>query len=252
MDEISREEFNSRLSAAVRTTISLLEDAALFEDEVLRLLQEGDPPLRRLTKKVIRASKERGDSYGQKFIPKHLGAIYGPAELVKDTEEPGDDDTQDDDGEEGDERGEVVLESSSPYVFLKIAFYDARASHQEPYVLFGRIRSISSIHNHDPFTSPVKTKRNRLKHLLAAVHPKSAGKWVDTRARFSGKAVAAGGGKGSQRLAILLDESVAYHPLYELRSEDAPTRVASDLSTVAKSLSTIVDETRTRRSKAKR
>jgi hypothetical protein len=86
----------------------------------------------------------------------------------------------------------------------------------------------------------------------AAIHPKSPGKWVDTRARFSGKAVAAGGGKSSQRLAILLDELVAYRALYELRSEEGAARVASDLSTVAKSLPTIVDATKTRRSKAKR
>ena len=137
MAEMSREESNGRLSAAVRTTIRLLEDAVLFEGEVQRLLQEADPALRRLTKKVIRASKERGDSYGQKFIPKHLGAIYGPSEIVRDAGEPDDDDAQDDDGEEGDEHGEVELVPTSPYVFFKIAFYDMHVAHQEPYVLFG-------------------------------------------------------------------------------------------------------------------
>jgi hypothetical protein len=251
VDDISRDEFNKRLSAAVRTTIGLLEDAALFEEELVRHLQEADPPLRRLTKKVIRASKERGDSYGQKFIPKHLGAIYGPAQLVKDVDDVEDDENQDDDADDGDEPGEVVLEPGSPYVFLKISFYDTHFSQQEPYILFGRIKEIASRVEHAPFTSSVKTKRNRLKHLLAAIHRTSAGRWVDTRARFTGKSAAAGK-KTAQRLAIKLDDSIVYRALYDLRSEEGAAQVAGELCALLKSLSPVVRRSPSRHVKARR
>src|SRR5437867_2543933 len=185
MTEISREQFNVQLTNAVRTTINLLEDAALFEEEVASIIGTVTPPLRRLTRKVIRASKSRGDSWGAKFIPRHVGALYGPAMLVKDVgDEPDGDENRDDEADDADERGLVILQPSSPYLFLKIVFYEPPAASDEPYLIFGRIRELVSKTANRRITSPITIKRNRIKHLLSEIQPKSANRLIPTRATF--------------------------------------------------------------------